>query len=203
VLPLPTVQYPLDNEEEFMKAVEAGLEEAEMNMWAHERVCINHPDPHFGRDPFYNAAKIVVDGKSRPVQCGYGRKWMRGGGYRTHFRKPSFVSELMREKFYASCCSFRKTENRSSAAPPKAKAVRFTSTNTDRYRCMPVRVDTPEYLEQYGEEPTVSWEPSQEQLEGFRLDKSSSIASRVTHEAKVLKKGRKAQLLAHPRWSLL
>lgn len=184
-----------------MKAVEAGLERARVNMWKEERVCTNHPNPCFGRDPFYNTAK--VNGKSRLVQCGYGRKWMLGDGYRAHFRKPFFVSDRMKEKFYSPCCSSRKTENRSSAAPPKAKTVRFADTNTDTWRCMPVRVATPEYLEEYGDEPTVSWEPSQEQLEEFRLGKTSSIASRHAQEARLLRKARNAELLARPRWTLL
>jgi hypothetical protein len=202
VLPLPTFQYPLDNEEEFMKAVEAGLERAKNNMRVEELVCTNHPNPHFGRDPFYNAAKIVVDGKSRLVQCAYGRDWAECDEFREHLRKPSFVSDGMKEKFYSSCCSSRKTENRSSAAPPKAKTVRFAATSTDTYRCMPVRVATPDYLESCGGDPIASWSPSQEQVKDFREDKTSSIATTDAAEAHLSRKARKAEVLARPRWVL-
>jgi hypothetical protein len=190
--PLPTVNCPLVGGGE----IEARLETAEINMWAEE--CIHHPNPYFCRDPFFNSAQVVVKGKPRVLQCRKARK-RDFEDHKEHLRKPFFVSDLMKQRFFSSCCSSRKTENRSSAAPPKAKTVRFASIDKTTYRCIPACSADPEYFEEYGQS-TVSWEPSKEEVEDFNLSVTSNIATIDVREARLLRKARKAELRARPRW---
>jgi hypothetical protein len=133
--------------------------------------CSNYSDPaHGGRDPVLRFQKNLP-------QCRLGREALLEGesedsGYIDNphiwgnLSPATFFEEL--ESFFKPCRSSRQIQNRSSAAP-KTKTARFANALVSEYRCIPACLGQPWYFKRHGES-VVYWEPSKEELEGFKAN---------------------------------
>lgn len=142
-----------------------------------QQQCTNHSDPeHIGRDPMLlaqDAKRYSYDDKL--PQCQSGRRTSSSGRPidpdridQSHIwgRLPDEELFDAFARFFESCGSSRRIENRFSTAP-KAKRVQFAETLVSGYRCIPRNATQPRYFARWGE-TTLSWEPTEEQLEEFR-----------------------------------
>lgn len=137
--------------------------------------CSNHSDPAYGgRDPELRRLRErpLEEGEVGPKykevpQCQVVRESSSENEFHTFTALPPKGDHEDFGKFLHPCRSSRQIQNRSSAAP-KAKTVRFADPMVSEYRCIPWNKD--ERVWAVREDTTYSWDPSKEELAGFRAN---------------------------------